>query len=122
MLLISALPAGGNFFGVAQSASGVVADGGAGTPTYAANGVSINGGAINTTRGQLHTAMTVGSWVVLEVRNLNLATGWAAFCIGAYTGFQLNGDFGGCILAPAGDATTRTNNRKYLGAKVGLSL
>jgi len=114
----------GNFFGVVELASTQIADAGSGTPTYAANGLAINGGLANTTRGHLHTALPVASWVVLEIRNLNLsAAAWNAFAMGNYgAGFMLNGDFGGMILAPAGDATARQNNRRDLGKKVGLVL
>ena len=111
-----------NFFGVVASADVSAADTGSGTPTYVINGVSVNGGLTGTTRGQLHAAMPVASWVVLEIRNLNLTAGWAAFNIANYASFMFNGDFGGIILAPAGDATARQKNRQYLGAKVGLTL
>lgn len=112
------------FFGVVVSADAAVADQTSGTPTYAVNGVAVNGGAVGTTRGQLHTAITVSAWVVVEVRNLNLSSvNWSAFAFGNYAGlFALAGDFGGMILAPAGSAATRQSNRQFLGNKVGLTL
>jgi len=116
-------PAANTFFGVVESAGAAAADAASGTPTYAANGVSINGGLTGTTRGQLHTALPAASWVVLEIRNLNLSVGWTGLSIGNFgSNFSLNGDFGGMILAPAGDATARQKNRQFLGNKVGLVL
>lgn len=123
--VVLAMPASGAlpFFGVMASADASPADNGSGTPTYAANGVSVNGGLTGTTRAQLHTALPVASWVVLEVRNLNLPAGWGSFALGNYGGgFNLNGDIAGIILCPAGDATARQKNRQYLGNKVGLTL
>ena len=123
MLAFPAVGAASNYFGLAISADAAAADIGAGVVTYAANGVSLNGGLTGVTRAQLFTALTVGSWVVIEIRNLDLsAVAWNAFGIGNYTSYFLNGDFGGIILAPAGDATARQNNRRNLGAKVGLTL
>ena len=123
VVLVAPTVGSGSFFGVIQSGNASGADSGnVGAPTYAANGIALNGGAVGTTRDQLHLAVTVGAWVVVEIRNLNLATGWTTLIIGNYSGFLLNGDIGGIILAPAGTATARQQNRQYLGAKVGLTL
>ena len=78
-------------------------------------------GGTATTRAQLAAAIPVGVWVVVEIRNANLST-WAALEFGAYTGFALGADRAGDIFCPAGDAVARQKNRRYLGAKVGLSL
>ena len=120
---ILAYAGAGNLFAAAESGAVTAADTGSGTPTYAANGVPLNSGLTGTTRAQVFTSLPAASWVVLEVRNLNLATGWTTFGLGNLAaGFQLNGDIAGIILAPAGDATARQKNRQYLGAKVGLTL
>ena len=115
-----AYAAGATWFGVWESGNAALAHQ-AVTPTYVVNGVSVPGGTA-TTRGQLDTALPVSSWCVLEARNLDL-TAWVAInlCNG-FGGFFVNGDIGGIILCPAGDATARQKNRQYLGAKVGLSL
>ena len=109
----------GVYLGAIDATAGV-ASAGAGTPTYAVNGVAVPGGTA-TTRAQLAAAIPVGSWVVVEILNANLST-WTALGFNAYTGFILGSEKAGDIFAPAGDATTRTNNRKFLGAKVGLTL
>ena len=121
LLLASVTSSGNLFFAVVTAGTGLAADFNAGTPTYAVDGVNLNGGAVGTTRGQLDVALTPNVWHVVEVRNLDLSA-WTALTIGNYGGFQLNGDIGGIILCPAGDATQRSRNRKYLGAKVGLTL
>lgn len=111
------------YFGVLAGGDFSVADADSGSPTYAVNGVSVNGGAVGTTRDQLHTATPVNTWHVVEIRNLNLSSAnWNALSIGNYSSFMLTGDIGGIILWPAGTDATRTNNRKFLGNKVGLSL
>lgn len=114
--------AGANFFGVVVADSTSAATNGSGTPTYVVNGIDVPGGTA-TTRGQLHTATPVGQWCVVEVRNLNLsAAAWNAFGVGAYSSFPLDGAIAGIILCPAQSPETRTKIRRYLGAKVGLSL
>lgn len=108
------------YFGVAASGDGGAASVGSGTPTYYVNGVAVPGGT-STTRGQLHTALSVGSFVVLEVRNLDLSA-WTGLAIGNYAGFTLDGAIAETILCPAQSAGTRTSIRQYLAAKAGITL
>ena len=123
VVLASAGVSGAAYFGVAEAGQNTAqADSGAGLPTYAANGVLLNGGAVSVTRDQIHIALPVASWVVLEARNLNLSVAiWNAFSIGNYASFTLNGDIAGIVLVPAGDEATRLRIRQALGAKVGLT-
>lgn len=121
MILLSATTGGGNYIGVIQSGSSESTENGAGSPSYAVDGVLVNAGATSVTRGQLHTALPSNVWHVLEIRNINVLS-WPSISFGGYGGWALNGDFGGIILCPAGDATTRQKNRQYLGNKVGLTL
>ena len=121
IVLVHAANNGNLYFGATVVGGAALATANSGTPTYAVNGVLLNGGAINTTSGQFDAALPIGAWQVVEVRNLNVLA-WPALFIAGYTSFSMNGDFGGMILAPAGDAATRQNNRRNLGAKVGLTL
>jgi hypothetical protein len=112
------------FFGVFDSAGGATLATGAGAgavATYKVNGVDLNGGAAGTTRVQLDTSLVNGSWSVLEIYGLNLSA-WTQFMLGGYSGFMLAADIGGVIACPAQSAANRTALRKWLGAKVGLSL
>lgn len=89
--------------------------------TYAVNGVVVPGG-VATTRDQLHTAIPVGEWVVVELRNNNLSA-FPSVGFGGYSyGYQLDGDIAGIILCPAGSESVRRKNRQWLGNKVGLTL
>lgn len=90
----------------------------AGTPTVYVNGALVGA---SPTRGQLSAALTVGSWVVWESQGMDLSA-WTGFVIGSYTSGQLPGDIGGLIVCPAQSSATRAKLRKWLGAKVGLSL
>lgn len=98
------------------SGDGAAAYGNAGTPTYA-----VNGAAVTATRGALHTALPVGNWCVLEIRNLDLST-WTALRFGDLVGNRLNGALAEVILAPAQNAEKRTKVREYLAAKGGIAL
>ena len=94
-----------------------------GTPTYAVNGVDVAGGTA-TTRSQLNSAIPVGAWSVVEIRNVNMTvyTSTITFCSWYDAGFALNGGMGGAVMCPAQDATKRGQIRRYLGSKAGLSL
>lgn len=102
--------------GSATSATGAAA----GTPTYFVDSTQVTGGAA-VTAGDLHTAMTVGAWHILEVRGLDLSA-WTAFRVSLYTAQMLNGNIGGVILCPAQTDSRRAQIRRWLGNKVGLSL
>ena len=118
-ILLYTTAGSGVYLGALDATAGA-ASAGAGTPTYAVNGVDVAGGT-GTTRTQLAAAIPIGSWVVLEIRNANLSA-WATLAMGAYTGFPMGMDFAQGIVCPAGDAATRTKNRQFAGAKAGLSL
>lgn len=121
MIIFTRVPAGGDYFGTIVDGDGNGSSSGVGFPTYAVNGVDVNGGAISATRGQIAAAIPVGAWVVLEVRNLDLSI-WLQFCTSTYPSFEFNGDIGGIILCPAQTTEKRNQIRTYLGAKVGLTL
>lgn len=84
------------------------------------NGVAV--GSVNSCSTlELNAALGSGAWKVLELRDLDLSL-WAQFTLGLYTGAMMNADEGGIILCPAQSSANRTKIRKWLGAKVGLSL
>jgi hypothetical protein len=124
-VVASHLPsASDKFFAAYDSAGGATTATSAvttGTPTYKVNGVDLNGGAVGTTRVQLDAALTTGSWFVVEIIGLDLSV-WTQFSIGEFTGNLLNADIGGVILCPTQTTANRAALRKWLGAKVGLSL
>jgi hypothetical protein len=83
----------------------------------------VDGNAVADDRIALATAIPVGSWHVLEVRNLDLSGApWTQFAIGGYTGFPLGGEIAAVVLCPAQSSSVRQQIRAYLGNKVGLSL
>ena len=105
---------------IPDAASQIAAIGCGSAVTVLVDGVTVPGGtATNAT--QLHTALTVGPWHVLEMRNLNLST-FSLLEFSLLGSYQLGGDIGGVVLCPAQSGATRTAIRQYLGAKVGLSL
>jgi hypothetical protein len=111
-----------HFFGAFDSAGGVATAStlvGA-SSTYLVDGAAVPGGT-GTTQVQLNTALTVGPWHLLEVRNLDLSA-WTAFQISLLTGYFVNGNIKDVILLPAQSDANRSVIRKYLGSKVGLSL
>ena len=61
----------GVYCGLAAAGIGALAYSNAGTPTHLVNGVAVPGGTA-TTAGQLHTALPVGEWCILEIRNLDM--------------------------------------------------
>lgn len=81
----------------------------------------VNGVLVTKTRQALAAAMTVGSWVIVEARNLDLSA-WTVLKLSLYSAWQINADLGGVILCPAQSDTNRANIRRWLGNKVGLSL
>jgi len=110
---------GANYLGAMDATAGT-ASSGAGTPTYAVNGVDVAGGTA-TTRTQLAAAIPTGQWVVVEIRNANLSA-WAALGIGAFASYPLNGATPEYIACPAQTPEIRTKIRQYLGAQAGLTL
>lgn len=118
--ILSTIPATTAFFGCFESGSAVAAASNVGTPTHFVNGVAVPGGAA-TTRLQLDAALPNGTWVVLEIRNLDLSA-WGNFQHSLFPGYPVAADIGQIILCPAQSAANRSNLRRYCGAKVGLSL
>ena len=109
------------YFGMAESASSAAAVGtGAGTPTIWVDGTQLTGGTA-VTRGTLHTALTVGSWHILELRGLDLST-WTATGIGNYTGYVLNGTNGAIQLFASGQDANRDKARARMAAYFGVTL
>ncbi len=99
------------FFASMESGSAVVAHSNAGTPTYLVNGVAVAGGTA-TTRGQLHTALAVGPFSILEIRNLDLST-WTDFFTGGLASYRLNGGIAGMVICPAQTNAKRDEIRDY---------
>lgn len=110
------IAAGTSYLGLWEAANGARPDAGAGTPTYFVNGVSVTA-----TGDALNTAMTNGSWVVLEVRNADLSL-WTSLHQGFVTGYPGSANRGGRIICPAQTDAVRAQVRRWLGSKVGLSL
>jgi hypothetical protein len=110
------------WFGAWQAGSGTSTRGSeTGTPTYVVNGTAVPGGT-GTTRAQLHTAMPVGSILIVEAHNLDLST-WTAFNTGNYgAGFNLNGSLGDVVLCPAQTDAVRAKIRRDLARRFGISL
>lgn len=102
-------PAGG----LATASNGVGA-----SSTYWVNGAALAAAA---TAVQLNTALTVGAWHILEVRNLDLST-WTKFLTSQYAAFFLNGLINQVVLCPAKSDGERLRIRRAMGAKVGLLL
>lgn len=109
------------FFGMAESGSGSGCVGsGAGTPTVLVDGTQLTGGTA-VTRGTLHTALTPGDWHILEFRNLDLST-WTAVGFGLYTGYVLNGGYGGHKVFSNGQDANRDLARAQMAAYFGVTL
>lgn len=115
--------AGNQYFGVMQAGSSSSASGpagGAGSPTYAVNGIDVPGGTA-VTRDQMNAAVPVGRWSVVEARNLDLSA-WAGLNVCGYGGgSQFAGAIAGIVIAPAQPAR-REQIRHSLGLKAGLLL
>lgn len=109
--------AGLNYFGRA-SAGGVGASfANCGAPT-----VWVDSAQIGTTEGNLDTALTVGPWHILELHNLDLSA-WTALFSGYYSASYVNSlNLSPIILAAAQNDAIRTRLRRWIGAKVGMSL
>jgi hypothetical protein len=105
--------------GVSEFIGCYVNGSGAATGTTAGYTIAVDGTPITDTRDALFDLL--GTWAVVEVRNVNMSA-WAQLGIGVYPGFPIAADIAGVVLCPAQDATTRADIRRYLGAKVGLSL
>jgi hypothetical protein len=109
------------YIGLGSSGSGTAAVAGAGTLwSVFADGLQV--GAVNSVTGdQLNTAMPSGAYKVVEFRNLDLSA-WTKFTLGLYTSFMLSADVAGVIACPAQTSSVRTQIRRWLGAKAGLTL
>jgi hypothetical protein len=108
-------------FGIAESGSGSGCVGsGAGTPTVLVDGTQLTGGTA-VTRGTLHTALTPGAWHILEFRNLDLST-WTAVGFGLYTGYVLNGAYGGHKVFSNGQDANRNLARAQMAEYFGVTL
>jgi len=110
------------FFGMAESASGSGCVGsGAGTPTVWVDNTQLTGGTA-VTRGTLHTALTAGSYHILEFRNLDLSA-WTATGFGLYTSYVFPGARGDIMLFESTASTEdKDKARQYLADKYGVTL
>jgi hypothetical protein len=109
------------YLAIFTTADGNPCSSGAGTPTYFANGVAVPGGT-GTTRGQLATALPVGQWVILEIRNADLSL-WVRFAISQYVGgIKVDGSLGEILLCETPSAAVLTQMRQYLAAQYGVTV
>jgi hypothetical protein len=110
------------FFGMAESASGSGCVGsGAGTPTVWVDNTQLTGGTA-VTRGTLHTALTAGSYHILEFRNLDLSA-WTATGFGLYTSYVFPGARGDIMLFESTASTEdKDAARQYLADLYGVTL
>ena len=71
---------------------------------------------------ELHTALTAGSYHILEFRNLDLSA-WTASGFGLYTSYKLLGARGDIMLYPSTASTTdKDAARQYLADLYGVTL
>ena len=108
-------------FALDGNANGAIQDGGYVNGRAWVNGVELTGGAA-VTADQLHDALPVGKWHVVELHNVKMDTLTNLRIGGAGIGFPLNGVIAEVILAPAQSAEERTKVREYLAAKAGITL
>jgi hypothetical protein len=88
--------------------------------TYTVDGVEIPGG-VGATAGQLHTALSVGAWHVLEIRNLDLSA-FTQLLVSLFSGYNLNGSLGDVVLCPAQTDAVRAKIRRDLARRFGVTL
>lgn len=114
-------PGGTALLGAFSSGSANNANQGVGAATATlVNGTILTGGTA-VTQGTVDAALPAGSWGVLEVHDVNLST-FTGIRVSLFTSYILNADIPCIILCPAQTNPVRTQTRKWLGAKVGLSL
>jgi hypothetical protein len=106
---------------ITVSASGSSASsGGAGTPTYAINGVAVPGGT-GTTRAQLAAAWAVNTPCVLEIIGVDMSA-WTSFAFGDIASLAGLSRIYGLIARQALSAAELAKVRTYIGSKTGLTL
>ena len=118
-VLLFATAGGGQYLGAMDATAGP-ASSGAGTPTYLVNGVAVPGGTA-TTRAQLAAAIPLNQWCVFEALGIDMSM-WPSAAIGAHAALPMGMGFAQGIAYPSGDTATRAKNRRFAGAKVGLTL
>jgi len=110
-----------NYVGSMTSGGAGAASALSGTPTYRVDGVDVPGGA-GTTEGQLHTALTVGPWHILEIRGIDMSA-WVSAGLGYFSGgYPGAANYGGHILRDALSEADCARARRYLARKVGVSV
>ena len=113
---------GSKFTGIAESGSAIAASANCGSPTVWVDNVQLAGGTA-VTRGTLYTALTVGDWHILELRDLDLST-WTALGYGyGYVSHAVNGPRGDILLYPSTASTTdKDAARQWLADYYGVTL
>ena len=113
---------GSKFTGIAESGSALAASANCGSPTVWVDNVQLAGGTA-VTRGTLYTALTVGDWHILELRNLDLST-WTALGYGyGYVSHAVNGPRGDIMLYPSTASTEdKDAARQWLADYYGVTL
>jgi hypothetical protein len=111
-----------HYFACFDSGVTDVADSLVGAPDYYVNGTVVPKSGGQTYRDTLAAALPVGEWVVLEIRNLDLSA-FLSFEFSSYGAtWYFSGDLAALIVCQAQADSVRTQIRRYLGNKVGLSL
>lgn len=90
-------------------------------PMYRVNGVKVNEVASAITRGDLHTAMPLGEWVVLEVQGLYMEL-WTQLHVFMYSGFFANSSIAQLLVAPVKPDEDRLLARTYFAEQAGITL
>lgn len=107
--------ASANYVGAMTSGGAGAASALSGTPTFKVNGVAVPGGAA-TTEGQLHTAMTVGPWLILQIDGVD-ASAWTGFGGGYFSaGYPGQADFGEWIICTTPSDALAANIRRSMAA------
>lgn len=119
MLAYNTAGSGTQYIGVCSEAGSSQSSVGAGTTlAYNINGTSAG---TNLTEAQFNTALPK-SWAVVQITGVDLSD-WTAFATGLYSSsYPLEAGVAGIIICPAQTDAKRAQIRRWLGAKVGLSL
>ncbi len=103
-----------------QGGTGASSQGCGSNVTNFINGVQVEGG-VSTTGNQLFFAMPLGTWFVLEIRNLDLSA-FNLLEISMFINLRPHFDMNALIVCPAQSDVSRTQIRQYLAAKAGVTL
>jgi hypothetical protein len=116
------VPVRGSYFGHTESETGEVCHCMVGTPTTWVDGAQLTGGT-SVTADTLNTALSTGSWHIIEFQGLDLSI-WTKYAIGEFgDGYNLNGALGDILLYPSTASTTdKDAARQWLASYYGVTL